>query len=395
MNNTAKSEKIVVGILKESLCLGGTERSAANISKLLEQSFGLHFIIFNGSDIKYTYGGNLIDIKAPPKKSLLGKFVNSFIRYLRVKKAMKHNKIDIIYEFITIENMLSYVSYKDTKRIISARDFGKIQRNTEGFHKALSKANAMICNSEYIKNYYLSKYPEHKDKVFTVYNVIDGDEIARQAVEEPEKGYLDFIKAHSKTISVVGRFCKEKGFEFMLEAFAKATEDIDLGLVMIGDGDYKERYTSVIERLGIKEKVYFTGFQNNPYKYMARSDIFVLSSLSEGFPNVLAEAMSMGLPVIAANCYSGPAEILRNDSDYQAVTDSFKPCDYGIITPRITENDNKNAVLELSKAIEYLARNEEIAKEYSLLSKKRAMAFSPDNASMELNKIFEILSKKG
>ena len=389
MNNERPPQKTIVGILKESLCLGGTERSAANISRLLERDYDIHFILFNGSDIKYSYGGNLVDIDAPPKKSLIGKFVNSFIRYSRVKKAIKREKIDILYEFINIKNMLSFVSYKNTKRIISARDFEKMQNYTEKFHKALSKADAMICNSEYIKDYYISKYPAHKDKVFTVYNVIDGNEISNLTAEQTENEYNNFIESHGKIISVVGRFCKEKGFEYLLEAFAKAAKNTDMGLVMIGDGTYKGKYLSIIKELCIEDKVYFTGFQNNPYKYMAKSDIFVLSSLSEGFPNVLAEAMSLGLPVIATNCYSGPAEILRDDCNYEAVTDNFVECDYGIITPRITETDNKNAISSLADAIVRLAKDEELIKKYSELSKQRALEFSFEVVTEKFRTIFE------
>ncbi len=391
MNNERKTIKPTVGILKESLCLGGTERSAANTSRLLEKEYDLYFILFNGSDVKYSYGGSLLDIGAPPKNSLIGKFVNSFIRYSRVKNAIKQQKIDILYEFINIKNMLSYVSYKNTKRIISARDFGKVQLYTEKFYKALSKADAMICNSEYIKDYYISKYPVHKNKVFTVYNVIDGNEISNQTAEQTENEYNSFIESHGKIISVVGRFCKEKGFEYLLEAFAKASETTDLGLVMIGDGAYKEQYLELIDKLGIEDRVYLTGFQNNPYKYMAKSDVFVLSSLSEGFPNVLAEAMSLGLPVIATNCYSGPAEILRDDCNYEAVTDNFVECDYGIITPRITETDNKNAISSLADAIVRLAKDEELIKKYSELSKQRALVYSPEVAAEKIQIIFEKL----
>ena len=77
MSNEKKT-KITIGFLKESLCLGGTERSAANISKLIENDYDLSFILFNGADVKYSYGGNLIDIKAPPKKSFIGRVINSF-----------------------------------------------------------------------------------------------------------------------------------------------------------------------------------------------------------------------------------------------------------------------------------------------------------------------------
>lgn len=390
MNNATKRTSPVVGILKESLCIGGSERSAANISRLLENHYELHFLLFNGSDIKYSYGGNLVDIDAPPKNSLVGKFINSFIRYFKVKRVLRQKRIDILYEFINIKNMLSFISYKNTKRIISARDFGKVQRYTENFHKALSKADAMICNSEYIKDYYISKYPEHEDKVFTVYNAIDGNEISNLTAEQTEKKYNDFVENHSKIILVAGRFCKEKGFEYMLEAFAKATESMNLGLVMIGDGTYKEKYLKLIKELGIEDKVYFTGFQDNPYKYMGKSDIFVLSSLSEGFPNVLAEAMSIGLPVISSNCCSGPAEILRNDCDYEAVTDNFMECDYGILTPKMTEEDNQKAISSLADAMVHLASNENLLKKYSELSKHRALEYSPEVVAKKI----EIIIKK-
>lgn len=391
MSNEKQKEKLIIGFLKASLCLGGTERSAANISRLLAKDYNLYFILFNGSDIKYSYDGKLIDIKTPSRKSFLGKVANSFIRYKRVRKVVKQQNIDVLYEFLYIKNMLSYVSYKNVKRIISARDFREIQSKRKLYYYALSKANAMICNSEYIKNYYLSTYPQHKDKVFTVYNIIDGEEIACQSMEETEKEYIDFLNNHSKTISVVGRFCKEKGFEYMLEAFFKVTKNIDVGLVMVGDGGYKEKYQKIIQDLGIEDRVYFTGFQNNPYKYMAKSDIFVLSSLSEGFPNVLGEAMSLGLPVIATNCYSGPAEILREDCDYGAVTDKFVECDYGIITPRMTKENNQNAIEELSKALEYLLKDGNLMQKYAKLAKQRAEKYSASAAAEKFNGIFEML----
>ena len=177
----------------------------------------------------------------------------------------------------------------------------------------------------------------------------------------------------------------------MLESFAKASQTTHLGLVMIGDGAYKEKYLELIDKLGVEDRVYFTGFQNNPYKYMAKSDIFVLSSLSEGFPNVVAEAMSLGLPVIASNCYSGPAEILRNDCDYEAVIDNYVECDYGIITPRMTAADNENAISSLADAIVYLANDEELLKKYSKLSKQRSLEYSPEVAAQKFRKIFDKL----
>lgn len=394
MSDEKNVGKPIVGFLKESLCLGGTERSAANISRLLEKDYELHFILFNGSDIKYPYGGSLIDLKAPPKRSLLGKVLNSLIRYLKVKRTVSRKKIDVLYEFISVENPLSRASYKNVKRITSARDFGKMQRKTDLFYKSLCKADAMICNSDYIRSYYLSKHPEHEGRVFTVYNIIDGDEIARQSTEETEAEYRSFLKKHRKTVSVVGRFCKEKGFEYLLEAFAQVAEKADLGLVMVGDGAYRDKYQRIIRERRLEDRVYFTGFQSNPYKYVAGSDFFVLSSLSEGFPNVLAEAMSLGKPVIAVNCYSGPAEILRRDCDYEAVTEGMTDCDYGILTPRINEEQPQGALEALAKAMERMATEETLAQAYAALSKQRAMEFSPACIAGRFDKILDGLTHK-
>ena len=111
-------------------------------------------------------------------------------------------------------------------------------------------------------------------------------------------------------------------------------------------------------------------------------------------PNVLAEAMALGLPVIAANCHSGPAEILRNDHDYDAVTDAFVECDYGMITPNITETNNENAIIQLSKAINALLRDKEKMAYYSKKSTERAAEFSEDAARTRLNEIFNTLLER-
>lgn len=388
-------DKITLCILKESLCIGGTERSAANISKILEKDYELYMCLFNGQDIQYSFGGELVDIKAPPLNSKLMKVLNSFIRVFKVKKHLKTKKIDILYEFLSITNFLSFIKHRNITKIISCRDYGKMNRLSKYFKMALNRSNAMICNSKYIKDYYLSKYPEDKDKVFTVYNVIDTEEICRQSKEETEKEFLDFISLYKHNIVSVGRFCKEKGFEYLIEAFAKVLEDNqDCGLVLVGDGEYKEKYDEVIEKYNLKDHIYFTGFQSNPYKYMARCDMFVLSSLSEGFPNVLAEAMALSLPVIAANCYSGPAEILQKDYDYEAVNDKFCECDYGIITPGLKDNDNDNSILEISKAIKHLITDKDLQLKFSKLASERAEVFSPETARNKLNEIFKMLTKK-
>lgn len=383
-------------ILKESLCIGGTERSAANISKILCEDHDVWVTVFDGSQTKYTYGGQLVDLNLPAKDGLLSKVLNNIKRVYKYRQMMKRERIDVLFEFISIKSPLSLMKSKNRVRIISSRDFWFLSTHTKRVNQCLKNADAMVCNSRYLRKYYLSKYPEHEDKVFSVYNMIDANEIRTQGLAEPESDFMKFRSSHTKTVAAVGRFCKEKGFEYLIQAFAEARKEVaDLGLVLVGDGaDYREKYQTAIERLNLQEHVYFTGFQKNPYPYMARCSCFVLSSLSEGFPNVLAEAMALGLPVIATNCLSGPAEILRKDGNYDAVTEQFQECDYGLMSPRLTDGNNDAAIVQLGNAISTLLSSEEMMRRYAALSRQRAQDFSPDTIRTQLNGILDALVER-
>lgn len=383
-----------VCILKESLDIGGTERSAANISKVLSKDHNVFIALYDASNIKYSYSGQLIDFALPPKSTVFGKTLNTFLRNIKLRSVIKSHKIDVLYTFTGIGNRQTRYKY-NTVKIISARDFGGMCEKCEEYKTALDNSSAMICNSEYTRNYYISKYPNDASKVFALHNYIDTSDILRQATEETEPLYDEFIKDHKSTIVSVGRFCKEKGFEYLIAAFAQERKnDPDLGLVLVGDGDYKQKYMNVIRQYCVWEHVYFTGFQKNPYKYMTKCTCFVLSSLSEGFPNVLAEAMALSLPVISVNCPSGPAEILRSDMDYDAVTDKYLECDFGIMTPRMADGDNSSAIDELAKAIRFLLSDKSKAEHYSSMSCVRVKAFSEEAAREKLNMILNELIKR-
>ncbi len=382
-------------VLKESLCIGGTERSAANISKILAEDHNVFTTLYDGAHIKYSYGGKLVDFSLPPKPSVVGKILNSFLRDIKLRPFLKKEKIDVLYTFTWAKNFQTQSKYNGIVKIISARDFGMMNSNHKDYKKALDNSQAMISNSEYIKKFYTSIYPEDKNKVFALYNVIDSEDIVLQSKEDTEQEFDSFISNHKDTVVAVGRFCKEKGFEYLIKSFAKSRkENENLGLVLVGDGNFKNLYLNIIEQEGLKDHVYFTGFQKNPYKYMAKCSVFVLSSLSEGFPNVLAEAMALGLPVISANCLTGPAEILREDSSYDAVKDNYELCDFGIITPRFVDGENENAIDQLSVALNNLTQSEELRKKYSELSLQRVKIFSKEATSKKLNEILSTLSKK-
>lgn len=113
-------------------------------------------------------------------------------------------------------------------------------------------------------------------------------------------------------ILAAGRLVPQKDFKTLLQAFALASEQRPLRLLLLGEGSEQPALEALVQQLDIASSVIFTGFVDNPLTYMSRADLCVLSSAWEGFGNVLVEAMGVGTPVVSTSCPSGPAEILAD-----------------------------------------------------------------------------------
>lgn len=109
-----------------------------------------------------------------------------------------------------------------------------------------------------------------------------------------------------------GRLTRQKDFPTLIRAFARLRAGRPARLVILGEGRDRDALAALAEELGVAADVALPGFQANPYAWLARARLFVLSSRWEGFGNVLAEAMALGVPVVAADCRSGPRELLAD-----------------------------------------------------------------------------------
>ncbi len=108
----------------------------------------------------------------------------------------------------------------------------------------------------------------------------------------------------------VGRLTEQKDFPTLLRAFAEVATRRDARLIILGEGQLRETLLEQAQQLGIADKVAFPGFTDNPWAWMHRAAVFVLSSRWEGSPNTLTEALALGTPVVSTDCPSGPRELL-------------------------------------------------------------------------------------
>ncbi len=147
-------------------------------------------------------------------------------------------------------------------------------------------------------------------KIDVIYNPIVTPEFLEKIDESLNHPW--FLPNQPPVILGVGRLVKQKDFPTLIRAFARVRQEYSARLMILGEGKERAYLEALVQELGLEEDVLFPGFVTNPYAYMARSALFVLSSAFEGFGNVLAEAMAAGIPVVSTNCESGPAEILDN-----------------------------------------------------------------------------------
>ncbi len=148
------------------------------------------------------------------------------------------------------------------------------------------------------------------NEITVIYNSVVSERLLQRAAESVDHPW--FLPHQPPVVLAAGRLVPQKDCRTLIQAFALLRQTRMVRLMILGEGPERSTLYKLAQRLGIADDVEMPGFVENPYKYMKRAKVFVCSSLFEGFPNVIVEAMACGTPVISTNCPSGPSEILEH-----------------------------------------------------------------------------------
>ena len=141
----------------------------------------------------------------------------------------------------------------------------------------------------------------------------------------------------------------------LIRAFAEVRSKLDARLILLGEGPQREQICDLINSLNIEELVSMPGWVDNPYSFMAKADLFVLSSSREGCPNVLLEALACGCPVVSTDCPSGPSEILEHGRWGRLVPVNDQTALAEAIIATLEDNTNRDALRQ--RAAQFSAEN--------------------------------------
>ena len=250
----------------------------------------------------------------------------------------------------------------------------KLQENTAfqrfftnlAIKKTYRKADGIISESEGVKNELIKYYGVKENQIETIYPPIDIEYIS---LAKKEKVDHPWFSDNVPIIITLARLVQNKGHVYLIKAFANLRKKYNCRLVIIGQGEEREKLERLTRELKVNKDVAFLGFQPNPFKYIARAQVFVLSSLYEGFARVLVEAMACNVPVVSTRCPYGPDEIIKNE-----------------ITGMLVPVGNVDA---LSNAISKLLVDDALRKKIVKNAKKRCAQFDVKIKIKEHEKYFE------
>lgn len=172
------------------------------------------------------------------------------------------------------------------------------------------RADAIITNSAGSSADMVANLAASPDKVHTIHNPVVGPSLAEEASKPVEHPW--FRSEGTPIILSAGRLERPKDHATLIRAFALMAQQRDGRLVVLGEGTERWNLVRLTHQLGVAHRVDFPGFHANPFSFMPKSRLFVLSSIQEGMPNVLIQAMACGTPVVSTDCPSGPREVLED-----------------------------------------------------------------------------------
>lgn len=255
-------------------------KSEQHVEYVSKKSLVLGFLLLSKTLFKYRKGCLIISSHA---------YLNAFLGFLK-----------------RIGYLKSKLVVRESTSLFSRYSGLKLFTYKAAYNIGYSAVDLVVCQTNSMRNEFLQNnryFPEYR--TITIPNAINLDAVKRKAGE-----HLIDPLSKSEFICAAGRLIKIKGFDVLIEAFSSlAVKKPNLNLLILGEGPERGNLVKLVEQLGLKGRVFLSGYKSNPFPYFKRAKVCAVSSLKEGFPNVLLQMAALNTKVVSTICADGIEEI--------------------------------------------------------------------------------------
>lgn len=308
-----------VAIIAKTLIGGGIESFSVSLSHILKDvGYEVHIILFTNIYNKNELKGITVHSLSNDGKITKISQIRPYIFASKIKEIKNKYNFDIVFSNLADFEGMKIVDLSNFQNIYtivhstqSKRRFLRHKEKGFSLFKEFKKYKIrksfldkkLICVSEGVQNDLLENLKIEPFSITNIYNPFNFNKIKEMSMEECS------IIPNDDYIIHASRFIMQyKRHDILLKAYKKS--NIKEKLVLLGEGKDKKKIISLIKELELEEKVIMPGFFNNPFPWIRKAKLFILSSDYEGFGNVLVESLVLNTPVVSTNCTSGPSEIL-------------------------------------------------------------------------------------
>lgn len=315
-----------VCIVVPSLTRGGLERSTGQLSVMLsEAGMDVHIILLINK-IDYPYAGTLYNLGEAKQSGAFARFK----RFWQLRRYLHRHRFDTIIDVRTRKEPLvewlylwAYRSFRTIYMVHSNKTDNYLTNNGLIARNIIKKVDSVVCVADAITQRLKQEFGTNN--ILTIYNAIP--QINRCEAEEQD------VKLPPRYILFLGRIDdNSKNLRMLIEAYRLSSlAEQNIKLLIVGDGEDKAAILHEIEALGESQNILMHPFASNVYPYLRNALFVTLTSRYEGFPMIIIEALSVGTPVVSADCETGPRELIRHTENGllvqqytpQAIADAF------------------------------------------------------------------------
>lgn len=396
----------------------------SNLSRDLADRYNIKIAIFDTSEASYPFRGELLRIRLPfsgnpAENTFWARTIRLILLVYKLRALKKRHRIDVAISLGEQANIVNVLAGGAKKNVVSVRtllsnqilEFNHARILTWLVKRLYNKAYRVVVPSRLAAQDLTRNFNVRPEKLLVIYNYLDEERVGRLSDEPIEDPFLRRLFEYPVLLNV-GRIARAKG-QWLLPVLFSRLKRSSPGwkLVILGEpeegGIARQRLLELAAESGLsvydtfgtdtpqaggngasadhlQHDIFLIGFRKNPWQFMKRSRILWFPSTIEGFPNIIIEAMRCGLPVITADCHSGPREILSPETDPFFTTDKAEITPYGILEPPLKGDMlapiDEQLVDEWVNSTQLLIREETRRSEFITNGYRRLRDFTKESA---------------